>query len=186
MPMVSLNAWWPVPLLHWHLHSLKQQCWDMLCLPSRIPSLVWDLLLTKDAPLSLPRQQSLSTILMDISFFRAGNRRLDHASGTSLSPRRSQPPRLRPLSQRHWKPSRHHHRVLSHHSLAPFGPCPPKYSLHHPRIQIPAKDSLPPALWGLPDQSTTSTVLPRLSPLQHGLQVLPSIHEALIFPALGP
>ncbi len=39
--MVSPNAWWPVPLLHRHLHSLKLQCQDMLCLPSRTPSLGW-------------------------------------------------------------------------------------------------------------------------------------------------
>ena len=184
--MASPIAWWPAPLLHRHLHSFNQQCSDMLCLPSCIPSLVWDLLLTKDAPLSLPRQQSLSTIPMDIPFFQAGARRLDHTSGTSLSPRRSQPPRLRPLSQCHWKPSPHHHGVLSQHSLAPFGARLPKYSLHHPRSHIPAKESLPPTLTGSPAQSTTSKVLPRLLPLQHGLQILPSIHKALIFPTLGP
>ena len=72
-----------------HLYSLKQQCWDMLCLRSRIPSLGWVLLLTKDAPLSLPQQQSLSTILMDIPFLQAGTSRLARASGTSLSPKRA-------------------------------------------------------------------------------------------------
>jgi hypothetical protein len=90
--MASSNTRWQAPLLQWYLHSLKQQCWDMLCLPSHIPSLDWVLLPTKDAPLSLPRQQALSTIPMNIPFLQTGANKLARASGTSLSLRRSQPP----------------------------------------------------------------------------------------------
>ncbi len=114
-PMVSPNARWPAPLSLWHLHSLQLQCQDMLCLPSRIPSLGWVPLLTKDAPLSSLRQQSLSTIPMDIPFLQAGASKLARASGTSRSPNKEQPPWLWPSSQHRWKPSHHHHRVLGHH-----------------------------------------------------------------------
>jgi hypothetical protein len=69
---------------------IKMDVWrSRRSLYSFLPTL---LLTKKGAPLTLPRQLSLSTILMDIPFFQAGASRLDHASGTSLSPRRSQPP----------------------------------------------------------------------------------------------
>jgi hypothetical protein len=158
----------------------------MSCLPSRIPSLAWDLFLTNDAPLFLPRQQSQSTIPMDIPFFQAGGIRLNRASGTSLSPRRPQPPRTQPPSQRLCQPSRHHHCLLSHHPLSTCIPCQLQCLLRFPVIHILAMESLPPALPGLPAQSTTSMVQPRLLPLHPELQVLPSIHKALISPALGP
>jgi hypothetical protein len=90
--MVSPNARWPAPLLHRHPPSLKGQCQDMLCRPSRTPSSAWVPLLTRDAPLSSPQQQSLSTILMDIPFLQVGASKLARASGTSRSPNTEQPP----------------------------------------------------------------------------------------------
>jgi hypothetical protein len=151
-PMVSPNARWPAPLSHRHLPSLERQCQDMLCRPSRTPSLAWVPLLTKDAPLSSPLQQSLSTIPMDIPFLQIGASKQARVSGTSRSPNMEQTPRLHPPSQHRWKPSRHHHRALSLHpqSLA----CPrqlncPRQLDHLPR-HIPAKESWPPTLRGWP------------------------------------
>ena len=91
---------WLAPLLHQHHHSLKQQCWDMSCLPSRIPSSAWGHLLTKVAKSSLPRQQSQSTTPMVIPFSQAGGMRVDHVYGTFLSLRRPRTPQERRAPQR--------------------------------------------------------------------------------------
>ncbi len=156
-PMVSPNARWPAPLLHRHLPSLQRQCQDMLCRPSRTPSSAWVPLLTKDAPLSSPQQQSLSTILMDIPFLLVGASKQARAFGTSRSPNTEQPPQLRPPSQHRWKPSRHHHRALCLHPQAPSCPRQLDHLPHH----IPAKESWPPTLREWPVQSTTSMAQPR-------------------------
>jgi hypothetical protein len=117
---------WPVPLLHWHPHSLQQQCQGMSCLPSLIPSSAWDRFPTKDATSFLPRPPSPSTTPMAIPFSQAGRMRLDHASGTSLSPLRPPTHRMRPLPQCLSLPARHHLRLLCQLPLSCLGPCQPQ------------------------------------------------------------
>jgi hypothetical protein len=157
------ERWVAAPFSHRHLPSLKRQCQDMLCRPSCTPSSAWVPLLTKDAPLSSPQQQSLSTIPMVILSLQVGASKQVRASGTSRSPNTEQPPRLRPPSQHRWKPSRHHHRALSLHPQAPSCPgqldCPRQLD-HLPR-HIPAKESWPPTLREWPVQSITSMAQPR-------------------------
>ena len=125
-PMVIPNARWPAPLLHWHPHSLQQECRGMSCLPSLIPSSAWGRLPTKDATSFLPRPPSLSTTPMAIPFSQAGGMRLDRASGTSLSPLRPRTHRMHPLPQCLSLPARCHLRFLCQLPLSCLGPHQPQ------------------------------------------------------------
>ena len=154
-PTVGLNARWPAPRWHQLHHSLKQQCRDMLCHPSLIHSLAWGPLLIKVATQSSPRQLLQSTTPMAIPFLQAGETKLDHASGTSLSPRR--PHRLPQMMLRFSRSSRHH---LDGHQR-PTGQL--QSSICYPVSHIPARGSQPSVPLGLTAQYTTkSMVQPRL------------------------
>ena len=121
LPMVAPNTRWPAPLSPRHPPSLRRQCQDILCRPSRTPSSAWVPLLTTDAPLSSPPPMSWSTIPMDIQSLQAGVSKMARASGTSRSPNKEHKPRLRLPSQHRWEPSRRHpcNRRLRHSCPSP-------------------------------------------------------------------